>query len=70
MHGSDGFGIEAHETFAIVRIISVFCDTVVLHEGIGENQASGLYSTLSSCALLAGAWHLNPTASGVFKTSL
>ena len=39
-----------------------------LHEGIKGNHAKGLYSTLSSCALLAGAWRLNPTASGVFIT--
>ena len=40
-----------------------------LHEGMKGNHARGLYSTLSCCALWAGAWRLNPTASDVFKTS-
>ena len=41
-----------------------------LHEEIEGNHSKGLDSTLSSCTLLAGAWRLNPTASGqgVFKT--
>ena len=38
-----------------------------MHEGIEGNHAGCLYSTLSSCTLWAGAWHLNPTSIGVFQ---